>query len=65
MPYTSMDEVPASLKGIEPPINLAQANFIAGVADEIGGDGAWPQAIARFKELYEETETGWVKKEGV
>lgn len=62
MPYTSMDEVPPSLKGIEPPINLAQANFIAGVADEIGGDNAWPQAITRFKELYEETETGWVKK---
>lgn len=62
MPYTSMDEVPPALKGIEPPINLAQANFIAGVADEIGGDNAWPQAITRFKELYEETETGWVKK---
>lgn len=67
MPYKKMTEVPPSLKGIDPPITLAQANEIAAMADAIGGDNAWPMAIAQWKKGYQVEGTGdakkWVKKQ--
>lgn len=70
MPYGSMDEVPDSLKGIDPPITLAQANLIAEWADameaaEDGPEEPWAAAIAQFKDLYEVNEAGdgWVEKD--
>ena len=35
MPYASMDEVNPAIKGIDPPVTLAQANIIAEWADKI------------------------------
>ena len=65
MPYASKDEANPSLKGIEPPLTLAQMNMVAGWADAIEGDKGWPIAIAQFKDRYEpnDTKTGWRKKQ--
>jgi len=63
MPYKSIDEVPASLKGIEPPVTLEQANVIAGWADKIEDvESPWAVAIAQFKKVYEVEDGEWVKK---
>ena len=35
MPYSSMEDVNDSIKGIDPPVTLAQANKIAEWADAI------------------------------
>lgn len=68
MPYSSMDEVNPAIKGIKPPVTLAQANIIAGWADameqaENGPDNPWAAAIAQFKRLYETRGNRWIKKE--
>jgi len=60
-----MEDVNPALKGIKPPITLAQANMIADWADKIEDvESPWAVAIAQFKKLYEKNEagTGWVKK---
>lgn len=65
MPYKSMDDVNPSLKGIKPPITLAQANTIAKWADAMttaGTKGAWPIAISQFKKLYHVEDGRWVRK---
>ena len=63
MPYSKLSEINPSLKGIEPPISLGQANEIAKQADAIGADkGGWPEAIASFKKRYEVKDGHWVKK---
>jgi hypothetical protein len=69
MPYSSMDDVNAAIKGIKPPVTLAQANIIAGWADAIGKqdnppDSPWGVAIAQFKKTYEVQDGKWVKKAG-
>jgi len=68
MPYKSMKEVNPSLKGIEPPVTLAQANIIASWADAIEKgenppDAPWAVAIANFKKAYEVKNGKWVKRE--
>jgi len=67
MPYTSMDEIPAALKGIKPPINLQQANMIAEWADKMESamdniKNPWAVAIAQFKRVYEAVDGKWSKK---
>lgn len=65
MPYKSMEDVNDAIKGIDPPVTLAQANWIAALADELEADGtenAWPVAISQFKKAYEVEGDGWVKK---
>jgi hypothetical protein len=63
MPYSSLSEINPSLKGIEPPISLGQANEIARQADAIGADkGGWPEAITSFKKRYEVKDGRWIKK---
>ena len=68
MPYTSMENVNPAIRGIKPPVTLAQANIIAGWADKIesaADDGArspWAVAIAQFKKLYQVQAGKWVKK---
>lgn len=67
MPYSSMDEVNPAIKGIKPPVSLAQANKIAEMADAIENgenppESPWAVAIAQFKKLYEVQDGKWVKK---
>jgi len=65
MPYSSMEQANPSLKGIEPPISLIQANQIAAVADRITGvDSPWAVAISQFKKSHTVKDGKWVKKEG-
>lgn len=66
MPYTSMKDVNPSVKGIDPPVSLSQANEIAKAADAIGTDEdkkGWAIAISNFKKNHEVKDGKWVKKE--
>jgi len=68
MPYSSMEDVPASLKGIDPPITLAQANLISEWADSIAAsddppDSPWAVAISNFKKTHVVRDGRWVKKQ--
>ena len=66
MPYSSLSEINPALKGIDPPITLAQANSIARQADGIGADkGGWGIAIKRFKDAHTVKEGKWVKKQNM
>jgi hypothetical protein len=63
MPYESISEINPSLKGITPPISLAQANEIARQADAVGADkGGWGIAIKSFKDRHIVQDGKWVKK---
>jgi hypothetical protein len=65
MPYKSIDEANDAIKGLKPPVDLPQANHIAAMADAIAKtnpDGAWPMALANFKQNYEVKGGAWVKK---
>ncbi len=61
-PYKSMEDVNPALKGIEPPVTLAQANAIARQADAIGGEYGWPTAIKSFKNTHKVEDGVWVEK---
>ena len=68
MPYKSTSEANPALKGIKPPLTLAQMNLVASWADAMekdknGPKSPWAVAIAQFYELYEKSETGWMKRE--
>ena len=65
-PYKDMKDVNPALKGIDPPISLAQANAIAKAADAIGSDkskNGWAIAIAQFKKNHKVENGHWVAKE--
>ena len=66
MPYKSMDDVNPAIKGIKPPVTLAQANLIARWADRIEeanpNGNAWAMAIAAFKKSYVAKGGRWVKR---
>lgn len=64
-PYKSLEEINPALKGITPPITLAQANMIAKQADAIGTDGktnGWAVAISSFKKTHMVKDGRWVRK---
>jgi len=68
MPYSRLSEINPALRGIEPPITLAQANLIAKWADameeaEDGPESPWAAAIAQFKRLYRVEGNRWVKRD--
>lgn len=66
VPYSSMKDVNPALKGIKPPISLAQANQIAKEADGIGTDenkNGWAIAIGNFKKRHVVKDDKWVAKE--
>jgi hypothetical protein len=66
MPYKKVEDMNPALKGIDPPISLAQGNAIAKQADAIGADkekNGWAIAIASFKKSHEVEDGKWVKKE--
>lgn len=66
MPYDKLGDAPASLKGIEPAITLAQANEIARCADAIESDDVespWAVCIDQFRTETHRVENGkWVRK---
>jgi hypothetical protein len=67
-PYKSMKDVNPSLKGIEPPISLAQANAIAKQADAVGTNdekNGWAIAISSFKKGHTVQDGKWVKRESM
>lgn len=64
-PYKNISEINPALKGIDPPITLAQANVIAKQAEAIGTDGkvnGWAVAIASFKKTHTVENGRWVRK---
>src|SRR3989304_3412443 len=66
MPYSSMEDVNPALKGIKPPVTLAQANLIARMADGMENaenvDNPWAAAIGQFKRMHQAMDGKWVKK---
>ena len=63
MPWSSMEGVPASLKGIRPSITLEQANAIASIADGLSNvESPWAVAIATFKKGHVVKDGAWVKR---
>ncbi len=65
-PYKSIGDMNPALKGISPPITVAQGNEIARQADAIGSDkekNGWAIAIANFKKTHTVKDGKWVKKE--
>jgi hypothetical protein len=68
MPYSKLSDVPASLRGIEPPVTLAQANGVAECADALkdkpGIESPWAVCINQFKTVTHRVEGGkWVERE--
>ena len=72
MPYTKMSQVNKAVRGIDPPVTLAQANEIAEMADAVeqkgGAKSPWAVAIAHFKDKSHKVSgdgKGWVKRKSV
>ena len=64
MPYKSMKDLNPAIKGIEPPVTLAQANKIAECADKVeGAESPWAVCIASFKRGHKIQDGRWVRKE--
>jgi hypothetical protein len=65
-PYKSVGDMNPALKGISPPITVAQGNEIARQAEAIGSDkkkNGWAIAISQFKKTHKVEDGKWVKKE--
>lgn len=69
MPYKSLEAANKAIRGIDPPVTLAQANMIAEWADAMAAnppekrpDNPWAAAIGQFKRLYVKGEKGWTRK---
>lgn len=63
-PYTSAEDMNPALKGIDPPVTLAQGNAIAKQADAIGADkGGWGMAIKHFHDSHIVKDGHWVEKD--
>lgn len=67
MPYASLAEVPAQVATHDDiPLTLAQANWVAEVADAVeaedGAEEPWAVAWAQFEEKYEVCDGAWVEK---
>lgn len=62
MPYKKFTDANKALRGIDPPLTLAQMNLVASWADTIGGDKAWAFAIANFKKAYKVVNGRWVRR---
>ena len=66
MPYDTLSQANAAIRGIDPPVTLEQADAIAAMADALEAEGveqAWAIAIKRFKDSHEAREGRWVKRE--
>lgn len=71
MPYKKISDANSAIRGIKPPVTLAQANMIAAWAEgeglqqkEKAGEikSAWAVAIAQFKRTHTASGGKWVKK---
>lgn len=63
-PYTKREDIPPSLRGIDPPITPEQASEIARQAEGIGSDdekNGWAIAVANFKKRHKVVDGRWVK----
>lgn len=63
--YSSLSQANPAIRGIEPPVTLAQANLIARWADRIEGDDVkspWAAAIAQFKKTFQRKDGRWVRR---
>ena len=66
--YKSLKEANSAIRGIKPPVTLAQANSIARQAEAIGVDGdknGWAIAISNFKKTHIVKNGKWVKKNSI
>jgi len=66
--YKSLKEANSAIRGIEPPVTLAQANSIARQAEAIGVDGeknGWAIAISNFKKTHIVKNGKWIKKNSI
>ena len=67
MPYDKLSDAPASLRGIKPPLTLAQANGIARCADALEDEGEvkspYAVYVAAFKKAHRIEDGKWVKRE--
>jgi hypothetical protein len=64
MPYKSLADANPALKGIDPPISLAQANAIAKQADAVGTTdkvNGWAVAISSFHKTHHVENGKWVE----
>lgn len=66
MPYKSKSEANPALKGIKPPLTLAQMNLVASWADKIEAEAdvksPWAVAISQFKKTYVARDGKWAKR---
>ena len=61
MPYTKLSD--AHLRELDNvPFTLEQANWLAALAEKIGGDFGWPTAIKQFRHVHEVVAGHWVTK---
>lgn len=68
MPYQSLKDANPAIKGIDPPVSLAQANAIAKQADAVGTSdkvNGWAVAISSFKKTHMVKEGHWIAKESM
>lgn len=67
-PYDSLQDANPAIRGIDPPVTLAQANAIARQAEAVGTDekvNGWAVAISSFEKTHHVEDGKWVKnKEG-
>ena len=66
-PYKSLKDVNPSIRGIDPPVSLSQANAIAAQADAIGvteKKNGWAISISQFKKSHTIVDGKWVVKKG-
>jgi hypothetical protein len=65
-PYDKLSDANPAIRGIDPPVSLAQANAIARQADAVGSDkekNGWAIAISSFKKTHKVVDGKWVEKE--
>jgi len=59
MPYSKLSE--ANIKELDgAPLTLSQTNWLAKLADKIGGKFGWPTAIKQFKKTHHKDGSNWV-----
>jgi hypothetical protein len=68
MPYKKLEDANPAILGIEPAVDLEQANAIAAMADAMTAsdnppENPWAAAIAQFKKGYQAKDGKWVKSE--
>jgi hypothetical protein len=64
MPWSKVSEAPKNVRKLDGvSLTLDQMNWVAKVADAIGGEFAWPTAINKFKKSYAIKDGTWKKRD--